>query len=221
MAITDAERSLATKAKFKPKHSYSKIRMPNNVPLMNIEELIPYPNNAKIHTHQQIKKICTSIDTACQWTQPIIVDGDNVIIAGHGRRLSAIAYGFKKVPVIKLDGISDQDAKVLRLADNKVAEGEIDTLALEQEIRILSDFGIDMIGIFDEREFDFLTEDLGEIDISSLSDDVSKDVERQLEENEKISEDANSKESRLSDVFGKRPITPFETRTLGKFLSFL
>ena len=220
MPVTEADLLFTKKVKGEFKNEPKFILMPASIPLMSVEDLIPYENNVKIHTHQQVAKICQSIDKSGRWTNPIIVDGNNVIIAGHGRRLAAIRFGFLEVPVLKLDGISEKDASLLRIADNKVAEGEVDTSMLEEEIRILSDFGVDMVGIFDERELNFLVEDLGEIDFGQISDDISDDVSRQFEENEKLAEEIEDKTLRLSDIFGRRPLSGVEGRILSNFLAY-
>lgn len=221
MPFTDNELAFIKKVKFKPENTIKSIIMPKGVHLVNTEELVPYPNNAKIHTAAQVSKICHSIDKSKRWTQPIIVDGENVIIAGHGRRLAAMSWGMSKVPVIKLDGISEEDAMLLRLADNKVAEGEIDTNALEAELKILAEYNVDMFGIYDERELEFLTEDLGEIDFGQITADIGQDVERQFAENEKFAEELEDKNQRLASIFGKRSITAPEAKILSTFLAYI
>lgn len=221
MPFSDSELAFIKKVKFKPKHTVKQVLMPQNVPLFELEALKPYENNAKIHTPTQVSKICHSIDKSKRWTQPIIVDGEGVIIAGHGRRLAAGVWGLSKVPVIKLEGISEEDAMLLRLADNKVAEGEIDTNALEAELKILAEFNVDMFGIYEERELEFLTDDLGEIDFGQITQDISKDVERQLCENEKIVDEIEDKNQRLASIFGKRSINHIEARILSRFLAYI
>ncbi|MET2951322.1 ParB N-terminal domain-containing protein [Vibrio owensii] len=221
MAVSKSEKEWLKKVSYETQFNPKQIRMPHNVPLMNVEELVPYENNVKIHTHEQVGKICASIDADGLWTSPIIVDGSNVIIAGHGRRLAALHYGLAKVPVIKLEDITPEKANQLRIADNKVAEGEIDTEMLEQELRMLSDYGIDMFGIFDDRELDFLMDDLGEIDLGAIADDLSAEVEEKAAETREAIEEADEKAVFLHEIFGSKAVTTKDARILSLFLAQL
>jgi len=120
-------------------------------------ELIPYTNNAKEHPEEQVKKIASSIKNY-GWDQPIVVDGENEIIKGHGRLQAAELLGLSEVPVIKREDLTEAEAKASRIADNKTAESawiddvletEIDILAQEDEIEM------DSLG-FDDDEIDDL-----------------------------------------------------------------
>src|SRR5215213_2115436 len=82
--------------------------------------LIPYANNARTHSDEQVAEIAASI-RAFGWTNPILVDGTNGVIAGHGRLLAARKLGLSSVPVIELSGLSDADRRAYVLADNKLA----------------------------------------------------------------------------------------------------
>jgi ParB-like chromosome segregation protein Spo0J len=86
-----------------------------------VTRIAPYAANAKRHPEVQVGRIVASI-TQFGFTNPILVDGNNVIIAGHGRYEAALKMGLKKVPVIKLAHLSDDQAKALRIADNSIAE---------------------------------------------------------------------------------------------------
>ncbi len=81
----------------------------------------PYPNNAKQHPDPQIGEINASIDQF-SFVNPILVDAKGVVIAGHGRLAAATARGMKKVPVIKLSHLTEDQAKALRIADNAISE---------------------------------------------------------------------------------------------------
>jgi ParB-like chromosome segregation protein Spo0J len=120
-------------------------------------ELIPYSNNAKEHPEEQVKKIASSIKNY-GWDQPIVVDGENEIIKGHGRLQAAELLGLSEVPVIRREDLTEAEAKASRIADNKTAESawiddvletEIDILAQEDEIEM------DSLG-FDDDEIDDL-----------------------------------------------------------------
>src|SRR5215212_10588174 len=69
-----------------------------------VESLIPYARNARTHSDAQVAQIAASI-RAFGWTNPILVDGENGVIAGHGRLLAARKLGLTSVPVIELSGL--------------------------------------------------------------------------------------------------------------------
>ena len=85
-----------------------------------IEALIPYVNNSRTHSDEQVAQIAASV-REFGWTNPILVDGQNGIIAGHGRLAAARKLGLAEVPVIVLDHLSDAQKKALVIADNKLA----------------------------------------------------------------------------------------------------
>lgn len=85
-----------------------------------IEDLIPYARNARTHSDDQVARIAGSIKEF-GWTNPILVDGENGIIAGHGRLAAARKLGMSEVPVIELDGLSDVQKRAYIIADNKMA----------------------------------------------------------------------------------------------------
>lgn len=113
----------------------------------NPADLIPYVKNAKVHSNEQIDKIAGQIH-AVGFTQPIVVDGSNVIIAGHGRREAAIKLGLKEVPVIVADHLNEYEVAAARLADNKVAESSWDPDLLKFELGTLKmhDFDLGLTG---------------------------------------------------------------------------
>jgi ParB-like chromosome segregation protein Spo0J len=85
-----------------------------------VDELIPYAMNARTHSDDQITAIASSIKEF-NWSNPILTDGDNGIIAGHGRLMAAKKLGMDKVPCIELKHLSPAQKRALVLADNKIA----------------------------------------------------------------------------------------------------
>ena len=86
----------------------------------DIETLIPYARNSRTHSDEQITQIAASIK---EWgfTNPILVDTDNEIIAGHGRLLAAKKLNLKEVPCIEANNWSEAQKKAYVIADNKLA----------------------------------------------------------------------------------------------------
>lgn len=82
--------------------------------------ILPYPQNARTHTDQQIE-LLANLMLRYGVDQPIVVDEAGVILKGHGRRLAAIKAGFETFPVVVQRGLSDDDKRALRIADNQVA----------------------------------------------------------------------------------------------------
>jgi len=71
-----------------------------------VDKLIPYVNNSRTHSDEQIAQIASSIKEF-GWTNPILVDGENGIIAGHGRLMAARKLGYKEVPTIELKDLTE------------------------------------------------------------------------------------------------------------------
>lgn len=118
-------------------------------------ELYPYPQNAKIHSPEQVTRIANSIK-AFGWQQPIVIDKDNVVIIGHGRLFAAQELHLDSVPVVRADDLTEDQVKALRLADNKLNESPYDFSKLEEELAALDIAGFDMEQFgFDDTEIDF------------------------------------------------------------------
>ena len=118
-----------------------------------ISDLIPYANNARTHSDEQIAQIAASIKEF-GFTNPILLDGTNGIIAGHGRLMAARKLSLDTVPCIELSHLSDKQKKAYILADNRLAMNSgWDTQLLTLELKSLDDEGFDleMLG-FDAKE---------------------------------------------------------------------
>lgn len=114
----------------------------------NIDSLIPYINNARTHSDEQVAQIAASIKEF-GWTNPVLVDGDNGIIAGHGRVLAARKLEATEIPVIELQGLSEAQRRAYILADNRLAQNagwDRDLLALELTELDNADFDLSLLG---------------------------------------------------------------------------
>lgn len=119
---------------------------------MNINSLTPYKNNAKKHPKKQVEQIMNSI-SEFGMLDPIGIWGDdNIIVEGHGRYLACKRLGFKEVPCIRLDKLTDEQRKAYTLAHNQVAESEFDWDIVDLE---LQDINIDM----EQFGFEFVDEE--------------------------------------------------------------
>src|SRR5215204_1609745 len=106
--------------------------------------LKPDPRNARTHSKRQVEQIVASI-RQFGFTNPILIDPEGVLIAGHGRLLAAKSIGMAEVPTIELVGLTDAQKRALRLADNKIALGAgWDLDLLKVELAELSSLDLDM-----------------------------------------------------------------------------
>ena len=83
-------------------------------------EIIPYINNSRTHSEQQVQQVAASIKEF-GFTNPILIDEDRGIIAGHGRLQAAQMMGMDEVPTITLEGLTEAQRKAYVIADNKLA----------------------------------------------------------------------------------------------------
>ena len=124
-----------------------------------VEKLIPYVRNSRTHSDAQVAQIAASIKEF-GWTNPILVDGTNGIIAGHGRLLAARKLNQTEVPVIELAHMTESQKKAYVIADNQLAmNAGWDTSMLTLELSDLKEvgFSLDILG-FDPKELDNLLE---------------------------------------------------------------
>ena len=144
-----------------------------NIQLVKVSQLNPYEGNSRTHSDQQVDQLAASI-TEFGWTNPILVDADFGIIAGHGRLMAAKRLGLEEIPVIMLDHLSPAQRKALVIADNKLAENAgWDFDKLRDELSDLKDMDYDLgvIG-FDDEELNNLFDDEDPED-----DDTDSDAE--------------------------------------------
>lgn len=127
---------------------------------LSLSEFRHYERNARTHSEEQIQQIVSSIQEF-GFTNPVLIDEQNELIAGHGRIMAAELVGMDSVPAIRLKGLSADQKKALRIADNQLALNagwDLDLLASEIESLATADFDIDLLG-FDSKFLDELFEE--------------------------------------------------------------
>ena len=144
--------------------------MAERIDMWPVERLQPYAKNARTHSDEQVDQIAASI-REFGFTNPILVDSADGIIAGHGRLMAAKRLGLPSVPVIVLDHLTDAQRRAYILADNKLAlNAGWDDALLAEEMRDLQGEGYDLSVIgFSEEELDDLLAD-GEDPSDQLTD---------------------------------------------------
>lgn len=139
---------------------------------MKTDELIPYENNPR-KNDSAVEKVAESIKEF-GFKVPIIVDSENVIVAGHTRLKAAELLGLETVPVIMADDLTEDQARAFRLADNKTAElAEWDFSKLEEELAELSDFDMSQFGFSDTSHIEW-------DDVEDLSEDNYDEPEKEM-----------------------------------------
>ena len=144
--------------------------------LVAIQKLVPYINNARTHSPEQIKKLRSSL-REFGFINPVIIDRDYGVIAGHGRILAAKEEGIKEVPCVFADHLTEAQKKAYIIADNRMAmDAGWDEELLRVEIEALQGMDFDpLLTGFDEKELAALFDDGAE----AKDDDF--DVDEELE----------------------------------------
>lgn len=133
-----------------------------NITYRPIRELKPYKKNAKKHNKEQVEQIANSIKEF-GFTQPVIIDKHDCVVAGHGRILGAKKAGLKQVPTVCLDELTEEQIKAYRLVDNKLNESEWDYSLLDEEIEQLTNIDMDLFGFDADMTDDDLEKALKEV----------------------------------------------------------
>jgi len=156
-------------------------KMADHIELKKVDELIPYNKNARLHSEAQVAQIAASI-IEFGFTNPVLIDGEKGIIAGHGRLMAAKKLGLKKVPVVVLDHLSETQKKAYIIADNKLAENagwDEEILASELADLKNEDFNLDLIG-FEDQELEKIFANLYEKENEQESEEIPEPEEKPI-----------------------------------------
>lgn len=155
----------------------------------NIEDLIPYARNSRTHSDAQVAQIAASI-REFGWRNPVLVDGENGIIAGHGRVLAARKLGLTEVPTIDGSDMTETQKRAFIIADNKIAlNAGWDEELLMLEIEDLKSLGADIsLLAFDPSElvtsdlnYDLLDDDNMDERLDEMAGGVKKAIQIEFE----------------------------------------
>jgi ParB-like chromosome segregation protein Spo0J len=145
------------------------MNLPTQIELRSIRALVPDVRNSRTHSDAQVAQVAASI-REFGWTNPILVDGAGVIIAGHARLLAARKLGLEEVPVIVLAHLTPAQKRALVIADNKLALNagwDEDTLRAELVSLQEDGFDLDVVGFSDEELRVLLADQDGEAGTAS------------------------------------------------------
>lgn len=193
-------------------------KVEDTLELWEIDKIIPYDKNPKLHSTEHVNKLAANIREV-GFTQPIVVDKDGVIIAGHGRRMAAMRIGMKFVPVRVMRTMTPEKVKAARLSDNRLVSQEYDNELEQLELTELANMDIDLTVLgYDERELEFLTEDLAVMDMGSLVTDLNSEVKKQTEKTETRAAEVEEEKIAIGEAFGFKTVTVEQARHIGIFM---
>lgn len=155
--------------------------MKQEIEQIKTADLVPYARNAKKHDEAQVAKLAGSI-REFGFNNPVLIDADNGIIAGHGRVMAAQKLGLASVPCLRLSHLSETQKRAYILADNRLAElgGGWDAEMLKLEMADLGDLDVDLDGI------GFGVDDLQDLELSEKTEASEVDAEPQIDKAEEL-----------------------------------
>lgn len=187
-----------------------------NIQEVRIDALKPYKRNAKKHSPEQVRKIADSIEEF-GFLNPILIDKDHNVIAGHGRIMASKELGKETVPCLYVEGLTDEQRRAYILADNRLTEmGEWDEELVNEELTALkaegfdislTGFSVDDIMIDDDYGADF---DAGEADIPEPSVKVKQGQIYQLGKHRLMCGDSTNKKD-VKKLMGKEKADLLQT----------
>lgn len=148
---------------------------------ISTKEILPYINNSRVHTTEQVKQVAASIQEF-GFNNPILIDENKSVIAGHGRLLASELLEITKVPTITLKGLTEAQRKAYVLADNQLAlnaDWDIEKLKIEIENLEGLDFNLDLVG-FEKDFLDQIKVDIPDLDYSLLNDEGASSAAEEI-----------------------------------------
>ena len=151
-----------------------------------VQDLIPYINNSRTHSEEQVNQIVSSINEF-GFTNPLLIDEKDNIIAGHGRLIASKKLGMEEVPCIVLEGLTEAQKKAYIIADNKMALNagwDDELLKLELENLKELDFDLELTGF----------------NVDELDDILGTEEEQEIVEDE-VPEVPEEPKAKLGDIY--------------------
>jgi len=133
--------------------------------IVELDRLVPYENNSRTHTEEQIAQIASSI-TEFGFTNPVLIDENYSVLAGHGRVKAAEYLELKNVPTVRITGLTEKQKRAYVIADNKLALNATwndDVLQNELQELFNSEFDLSILGLNDAEINSFLGDSLNNI----------------------------------------------------------
>ena len=143
---------------------------------VKVSDLIPYANNSRTHSDEQVLQIASSIKEF-GFLNPVIIDADNGIIAGHGRVMAAKKLGIDELPCIDASHLTEAQKKAYIIADNKLAlnaDWDMDALRIEFEALKELDFDVELTG--------FSLDEIVDLEIEEIAPEYEEDADGEITE---------------------------------------
>ena len=189
--------------------------------LVDIDTLVPYALNSKVHDEKNIAYLMSSISTQGLHDR-ILVDKNMVIIAGHGRLEALKRLKRRMVEVRIMTHLDEKGANKARIANNKTTSVEYDSSMLNREIEAAGLTVLDASDIgFDLAEFNNLTMVFDEIDSTAFTKDLNADVDKQTKEAEHDIKKSDLKLVSITNGLGFKVVTVDATRKIARFIASL
>ena len=186
-----------------------------------IERIVPYENNNKVHTDNHVKVLAENISNI-GLLDPLIVEEDGTIIAGHGRFGACKLLQHKLVPVRVARGLTKEEAKIARIAHNKTASIDYDFEAMKRDVADMT-MGDDFASLtgLTGKELDMLTSDIDVADIASLTEDLQEELSDQEEKAGDLAKEIDKKEEPIVKVLGFKSIPVADIKTVNRFMAII
>lgn len=145
----------------------------HQIEYLDVATLTPYARNSRIHSDDQVAMLADSI-RRFGFNQPVLIDGEGTIVAGHGRVMAAKSAGLEQVPCIRLLHLTDAERRAYVIADNRIAEhARWDDALLSSELEQITlddDFGASELGFDDEAWASLIGPDANDFGTGGLDD---------------------------------------------------
>lgn len=202
------------------KDPYNLVNLPTV--LWSIADVKPYEKNTKVHSKEHISKLKKSIE-ADGLFDALIVDMDGVIIAGHGRFEALVSLGHTKVPVKHAAHLTKNQAAAARISHNKTASTEYDSGFMAEELVSLIDasdvtISAESMG-FDAHEWEMLTVDIGEPDMTAISSNLDEDIDDQERETAEKVAATDASGEKIVKAFGFNEIPISAVKAVRRFIA--
>ena len=148
---------------------------------VKVKDLVPYIRNNKEHPKEQVNMIANSIKEF-GFNQPLVIDGNNVVIVGHWRLLAAKELWLKDVPCVRMEDLTEEQINKYRILDNALNESDWDELNLKEELNLLGDMNFGDLELTKEDLFP---------DLFIEPDDKVKEEEPEIKFTEELGEENN------------------------------
>lgn len=174
----------------------------NKLEYLSVNEIKSYAQNMRTHSGAQVDQICDSIKQF-GFTNPILIDKDNIIIAGHGRLEAAKKMRIKTVPCIRLGDLNEDQVRALRIADNQLALNagwDFEMLKLELDALQSASFDLQFTGFSETELTDIMGKDV------KFGIDLNNQSDNQDDDNDSDDDDSPQEQKSLYSVETKTPI---------------